>query len=108
MRPGRRAPEGSRRWLTRSLAPRRRSSPNLPVSPWSQRAPSPKPEPPAAAAKPARAVAKVMVYTHPKVARKFKELAFLSDRKTNDVILDALDLYLERNGHGGIKGVIGR
>jgi hypothetical protein len=59
-------------------------------------------------AKPAKVQAKVMVYMHPKVARKFKEIAFVEDRKANDVYLDAIDLYLTQQGHGGIKGVTGR
>jgi hypothetical protein len=60
------------------------------------------------AVKPAKRYAKVMVYCHPKVARKFKEIAFTEDRKANDVYLEALDLYLTRAGHGGIDGVTGR
>jgi hypothetical protein len=61
-----------------------------------------------APAKPAKDVAKVMLYLHPKVARKFKEIAFTEDRKAHDVYLDALDAYLTAQGHGGLKGVIGR
>lgn len=61
-----------------------------------------------APAKPAKDVAKVMLYLHPKVARKFKEIAFTEDRKAHDVYLDALDAYLEAQGHGGLKGVTGR
>lgn len=60
------------------------------------------------APKPSKAVAKVMVYMPAKVARKFKEIAFTEDRKANDVYLDALDLYLTQQGHGGIKGVTER
>ena len=56
----------------------------------------------------AKSVAKVMVYMPAKVARKFKEMAFTEDRKANDVYLDALDLYLRQQGHGGIKAVVGR
>src|SRR3954469_14861923 len=59
-------------------------------------------------AKPGKAVAKVMIYMPPKVARKFKEIAFTEDRKANDVYLDALDLYLTQQGHGGLKGVTSR
>src|SRR3954453_11504023 len=59
-------------------------------------------------AKPGRAVAKVMIYMPPKVARKFKEIAFTEDRKANDVYLEALDLYLTQQGHGGLKGVTSR
>lgn len=51
---------------------------------------------------------KVMVYLHPKVARKFKEIAFVEERKANEVYLDALDLYLRQQGHGGLKDVIER
>jgi hypothetical protein len=63
---------------------------------------------PAAPTKPAKNVAKVMLYLPPKVARKFKEIAFTEDRKAHDVYLDALDAYLTQQGHGGIKGVTGR
>lgn len=63
---------------------------------------------PAASAKPSKDVAKVMLYLHPKVARKFKEVAFTEDRKAHDVYLDALDLYLTQQGHGGLKGVTER
>ena len=59
-------------------------------------------------AKPTKDVAKVMLYLHPKVARKFKEIAFIEDRKAHDVYLDALDAYLTAQGHGGLKGVSGR
>jgi hypothetical protein len=51
---------------------------------------------------------KVMVYMPAKVARKFKEIAFTEDRKANDVYLEALDLYLTKQGHGGIKDVVKR
>ena len=59
-------------------------------------------------AKSSKTVAKVVVYMPPKVARKFKEIAFTEERKANDVYLDALDLYLKKHGHGGIKDVSGR
>ena len=68
-------------------------------------APEAEPAPPQ---KSAKTVAKVMVYMPTKVARKFKEIAFTEDRKANDVYLEALDLYLQQQGHGGIKGVTGR
>lgn len=67
--------------------------------------PEPEPEKPQ---KPSKTVAKVMVYMPAKVARKFKEIAFTEDRKANDVYLEALDLYLQQQGHGGIKGVTER
>ena len=51
---------------------------------------------------------RVMVYLPPKVARKFKEMAFFENRKANDLYLDAVDAYLTKQGHGGIKGVTGR
>jgi|SRR4051794_94714 len=59
-------------------------------------------------AKSSKMVAKVVVYMPPKVARKFKEIAFTEDRKANDVYLEALDLYLTQQGHGGLKGVTSR
>lgn len=58
--------------------------------------------------KPAKDIAKVMLYLHPKVARKFKEIAFTEDRKAHDVYLDALDAYLRQQGHGGLEGVKNR
>lgn len=61
-----------------------------------------------ASAKPAKDVAKVMLYLPPKVARKFKEIGFVEERKAHDVYLDALDLYLTQQGHGGLKGVTER
>lgn len=48
---------------------------------------------------------RVMVYLPPKVARKFKEMAFFENRKANDLYLEAVDAYLTKQGHGGIKGV---
>lgn len=69
----------------------------------------------AAPAKPVKASAgtadnqtRVMVYLPPKVARKFKEMAFFENRKANDLYLEAVDQYLTKQGHGGIKGVSGR
>jgi len=59
-------------------------------------------------AKPGKAVAKVMIYMPPKVARKFKEIAFTEDRKANDVSLEALALSLTQQGHGALKGVTSR
>lgn len=68
-------------------------------------APAPAPAPEKSSG---RDVAKVMLYLPPKVARKFKEIAFTEDRKAHDIYLDALDAYLVAQGHGGLKGVIGR
>ena len=62
----------------------------------------------ALASKKTKGVTKVMVYMPAKVARKFKEIAFTEDRKANDVYLEALDLYLTKQGHGGLKGVAER
>ncbi len=60
----------------------------------------------AAPPKPTKKYAKVMLYTHPKVARKLKEIALIEEKKANDVILEALDLYFAQAGHTGIKHVI--
>lgn len=76
----------------------------LGAAPKAVEAPAEAPPP----AKPARDVSKVMLYLHPRVARKFKEIAFTEDRKAHDVYLDALDAYLRAQGHGGLAGVIGR
>ena len=59
-----------------------------------------------APSKPTKKYAKVMLYTHPKVARKLKEIALVESKKANDVILEALDLYFAKAGHTGIKHVI--
>lgn len=75
---------------------------DVPVQPMDEPVEAP------ASAKAAKDVAKVMLYLHPKVARKFKEIAFTEDRKAHDVYLDALDAYLTAQGHGGLKGVSGR
>lgn len=64
------------------------------------------PEAPRKPVKPSKRVAKVMLYTHPKVAKKIKEIALHEDRKANDVYLDAIDLYLTKAGHRGVKYVI--
>ena len=66
----------------------------------------PAPAPVATPPKPTKKYAKMMLYTHPKVARKIKEIAFTDDKKANDVILEALDLYFAKVGHTGIKHVI--
>ncbi len=49
-----------------------------------------------------------MVYMPVKVARKFREISFTDDRKANDLYLEALDDFLTKRGHGGIKGVVKR
>lgn len=48
----------------------------------------------------AKAIAKVMLYLPPKVAKKFKEIAFHEDCKAHDVYLRALAAYLRSEGHG--------
>ncbi len=58
--------------------------------------------------KPPKTVAKVMVYMPAKVARKFKEIAVTEERKATAVYLDALDLYLRQQGHGGLKSIVER
>ncbi len=78
--------------------------PSSPAEP-APAAPAAAPEP---TKSPGRDVAKVMLYLPPKVARKFKEIAFHEERKAHDVYLDALDAYLVAQGHGGLKGVTER
>lgn len=46
-----------------------------------------------------KSVDKVMLYLPPKVARKFKEMAFHEDCKAHDLYLRALDGYLRQTGH---------
>jgi hypothetical protein len=55
-----------------------------------------------------RGLRRVMVYMPVRVARKFREIALSDDRKANDLYLEALDDYLRKWGHGGIKGVVER
>lgn len=78
----------------------------LPTAPTQAAVPAPAAVTPAAEKSDEQA--RVMLYTHPKVARKFKEIAFIENRKANDVYLAALDLYLTQQGHGGLKGVTER
>ena len=52
-----------------------------------------------AAPKVAKDVGKVMLYLPPKVARKFKEIAFHEDCKAHDVYVRALEAYLRQAGH---------
>lgn len=44
-------------------------------------------------------IGKVMLYLPPKVARKFKEIAFHEDCKAHDVYVRALEAYLRQAGH---------
>lgn len=50
---------------------------------------------------------KVMLYVHPRVAKKIKEIALHHDCKANDIYLKAIDRYLEAEGYGGIRDVKG-
>lgn len=59
-------------------------------------------------AKKANDKAKVMLYLPPKVARKFKEIAFTEDCKTHDIYLRALAAYLKSEGHGNVAELIER
>jgi hypothetical protein len=88
------------------LAKRNAALEALGAAPRPVLAPEPMSSPPNKAA--SKRHSKVMVYLHPKVARKFKEIAFVEERKANEVYLDALDLYLRQQGHGGLKDVIER
>ncbi|WP_316201353.1 MULTISPECIES: hypothetical protein [unclassified Bradyrhizobium] len=45
---------------------------------------------------------RVMLYLPPKAKKKFKEIAFISDRKEHDIYLEALREYLEKSGHPGL------
>lgn len=47
----------------------------------------------------AKTVDKVMLYLPPKVARKFKEMAFHEDCKAHDLYLQALAEFLRSKGH---------
>ncbi len=68
---------------------------------------------PAAEASPALArrkasVAKYMLYLPPKVARKFKEMAFHGGGKAHDYYLEALEQYLRAKGHSREAELIAR
>ena len=59
--------------------------------------------------RPARAsktVDKVMLYLPPKVARKFKEMAFHEDCKAHDLYLQALADFLRAKGHGSTADIL--
>ena len=45
---------------------------------------------------------RTMLYLPPKAKKKFKEIAFHSDRKEHDIYVEALREYLEKNGHKGL------
>jgi hypothetical protein len=66
-------------------------------------APQAQPAPPKA-----KDVDKVMLYLPPKVARKFKEIAFHEDCKAHDVYMRALAAYLRGEGHGAVADLIKR
>jgi hypothetical protein len=68
---------------------------------------SAEPKAPASPAKPAHktvanSYARTMLYLPPKAKRKFKEIAFHSNRKEHDVYVEALRDFLEKNGHKGL------
>jgi hypothetical protein len=50
----------------------------------------------------ANSYARTMLYLPPKAKRKFKEIAFHSNRKEHDVYVEALRDFLEKNGHKGL------
>ncbi len=53
-------------------------------------------------------VAKYMLYLPPKVARKFKEMAFHGGGKAHDYYLEALEQYLRAKGHSREAELIAR
>jgi hypothetical protein len=53
-------------------------------------------------------VARVMLYLHPKVVRKVKEIALHEDCKAHDIYLKALDAYLRERGFGGLTDIAAR
>ena len=53
-------------------------------------------------------VARVMLYLHPKVAKKVKEIALHEDCKAHDIYLKALDAYLKAKGFGGLTDIAAR
>jgi len=58
--------------------------------------------------KPSKEVGKVMLYLPPKVARKFKEIAFHEDCKAHDVYVRALEAYLRQAGHAAEADLLKR
>ena len=55
-----------------------------------------------------KATDKVMLYLPPKVARKFKEMAFHEDCKAHDLYLRALDGFLRQEGHAAEADLLKR
>jgi hypothetical protein len=53
-------------------------------------------------------VARVMLYLHPKVAKKVKEIALHEDCKAHSIYLAALDEYLRGRGYGGLTDIAAR
>ena len=58
--------------------------------------------------KASKTVDKVMLYLPPKVARKFKEMAFHEDRKAHDLYLEALTAFLRSRGHSTEADLLAR
>lgn len=56
----------------------------------------------------AKEATKVLLYLPPKVARKFKEIAFHEDCKNHDIYMRALAAYLRSEGHGAVADLITR
>jgi hypothetical protein len=63
---------------------------------------------PAPRQKDGKAIGKVMLYLPPKVARKFKEMAFHEDRKAHDLYVEALEAYLRQRGHAAEADLLKR
>lgn len=56
----------------------------------------------------AKAVDKVMLYLPPKVARKFKEMAFHEECKAHDLYVQALASFLREKGHSAVADLLKR
>jgi hypothetical protein len=57
---------------------------------------------------PPKSIDKVMLYLPPKVARKFKEMAFHEDCKAHDLYLQALAAFLRKKGHAAEADLLAR
>jgi hypothetical protein len=71
-------------------------------------APVSEPAAPQPRQKDAKAPSKVMLYLPPKVARKFKEMAFHEDCKAHDLYVRALEAYLRQRGHASEADLLKR
>ena len=66
-------------------------------------APAEAPVQPAATRKPRPDIVHTSVYLPKVVHRKLREIAFTTDRKVHDLLMDGVDHVLRAHGHAGVE-----